>query len=140
VCSTRPHAQRIGFRPLQDAGSPKFCTIILHNQGLDSIASLHRFVDEARRRGLLGAFGFQELFSPTVLCAGRLRRRDRRCRKWKHLVELGINEFDGNLNRSQSVVAGEINRALGVLKVVGLKRAGGPVPKASHVKLRAYVL
>jgi hypothetical protein len=69
-----------------------------------------------------------------------LRGRGRRRRKGKHLVELGVNEFDGDLNGGQAVVAGKINRALGVLKVVGLERIGGPVAKASHEKLRAHML
>ena len=33
---------------------PKFCNIILHNQGADSIVGLHRFVDAAAQRGLPG--------------------------------------------------------------------------------------
>ncbi len=33
--------------------SAKFCNIILHNQGADSIVGLHRFVDMAKQRGLL---------------------------------------------------------------------------------------
>lgn len=41
------------FAVPQGAAGPKFCNIILHNQGRDSIAGLHRFVDEAKRRGLL---------------------------------------------------------------------------------------
>ena len=40
-------------RPHVTAGDIKFCNVILHNQGLDSIVGLHRFVDEAKRRGVL---------------------------------------------------------------------------------------
>ena len=45
-------ADRLPAAP-REAGGPKFCNIILHNQGLTSIVGLHRFVDEAKRRGLL---------------------------------------------------------------------------------------
>ena len=53
-------------------------------------------------------------------------------RKREHLVELGVNEFDSDLNGGQAVVTREINRALGVLKVVSFERVGGPVAQAAH--------
>lgn len=39
--------------PTNAAENPKFCNVLLHNQGDTSIVGLHRFVDAARERGLL---------------------------------------------------------------------------------------
>jgi len=61
-------------------------------------------------------------------------------RKWKHLVELGVNEFDRYLHSGQTVVTSEINGALGMLKIVSLDWVGGPIAEAAYVKLRPYVL
>ncbi len=68
------------------------------------------------------------------------RSGNSRFRQGKDFIKLTIYEFDRDLHPVERVFAGEINRTLRVLKIVGLERVGRPITEAAQVKLRADML
>ena len=61
-------------------------------------------------------------------------------RHGKDFVKLAVDELHRDLNPVQSMLAREINGALRMLKIVRLKRIGGPVSQTAQIKLRTNVL
>ena len=73
---------------------------------------------------------------------GELCSNSRFRKRWKRkdFVELAIQKLHCDLNATDAMFAGEIDRALRVLKVVAFEGVSRPVPQAAEVKLGAHVL
>ena len=63
---------------------------------------------------------------------GLLGRLNRRGGNWEHLVKLTVHKLHCNLHCGQAMLTGEINGALGMLKIKRLMGVGGPISQTPH--------